>query len=62
MAIDWTSLFTKYRGKWVALEKDESTVISSGATAKIAFDEAKSKGFDDPILTKMPTDLLPLVG
>ena len=36
MAKDWTHLFENYRGKWVALAKDEITVIGSGASAKEA--------------------------
>lgn len=34
MAKDWTHLFEKYCGKWVALADDETTVVASGATAK----------------------------
>jgi hypothetical protein len=34
--IDWTHLFEKYRGKWVALADDEVTVLGSSATAKEA--------------------------
>lgn len=36
MAKDWTHLFENYRGKWVALAEDDTTVIASGATAKEA--------------------------
>ncbi|TSC90099.1 MAG: hypothetical protein G01um10145_203 [Microgenomates group bacterium Gr01-1014_5] len=61
-AIDWTNIYRKYKGLWVALKDDEKTVISSGKTAKSAWDKAKSKGFSMPILTKMPSRLLPYVG
>ncbi|HLD25985.1 MAG TPA: DUF5678 domain-containing protein [Candidatus Andersenbacteria bacterium] len=60
MAKNWTKLFKKYRGQWVALETNEITVISSGATAKIAYNEALKKGHQKPILTHVPSDLLPL--
>lgn len=61
-AIDWSEIYKKYKGKWVALEDDEKTVVSSGDTAKEALEAAKQKGFTNPILTKMPSDLLPFVG
>jgi hypothetical protein len=62
MAIDWTKIFNKYKGLWVALKDDEKTVISSGKTAKEAWDKAKKTGYEKPILTKMPTKIIPYVG
>ena len=62
MAIDWTKIFQKYKGKWVALKDDEKTVVASGSTAKEAWERAQSKGFKKPILTRMPTKLIPYVG
>lgn len=62
MAIDWTNLFKRYKGKWVALESDEMTVISSGKTAKTAYEKAIKSGHDKPILTHVPNDLMPYVG
>ena len=42
--IDWTHLFQQYRGKWVALSaKDDTTVVSSGNTAREAFEAASKK-------------------
>lgn len=61
-AIDWSEIYKKYKGQWVALEEDEVTVISSGATAKVAYDKALKKGYKNPILTHMPKDLMPYVG
>ena len=61
-AIDWTKIFRKYKGQWVALKDDEKTVISSGRTAKSALDKAKRKGYLIPILTKMPDRLISYVG
>lgn len=61
-AVDWSGIFAKYKGKWVALKDDEKTVISAGDTAQEALQEARKKGFNNPTLTKMPSDLLPLVG
>lgn len=62
MAIDWTKLFKKYKGMWIALEDDEVTVISTGATAKVALDKAKKSGNNNPILFRVPNKVLPLIG
>lgn len=60
--IDWTKIYQKYKGLWVALKDDEKTVISSGRTAISALEKAKKKGHKMPILTKMPTRLISYVG
>ncbi|MDP3724046.1 MAG: DUF5678 domain-containing protein [bacterium] len=62
MAIDWTKIFQTYKGKWIALKADERTVISSGKTAKEAWEKAQKKGFQKPILSRMPKKLIPYVG
>lgn len=61
-AIDWTDIFKKYKGLWVALEDDEHTVISSGKTAKEAWEKAIKSGHDKPILTRMPEEIVPYIG
>lgn len=62
MAIDWTKIYQKYKGLWVALQKDEKTVIASGRTAKEAWERARRRGFEKPILTRMPNRLVTYVG
>ncbi len=62
MAIDWTTIYKKYRGLWVALEDDEKTVIAAGKTAKEAWEKARGKGHAKPILTRMPERLVAYVG
>jgi hypothetical protein len=62
MAIDWSQIFKKYKGLWVALKDDEKTVVASGKTAKEAWQKAQKRGFAKPILTRMPTKLIPYVG
>lgn len=61
-AIDWTDIYKKYKGLWVALKQDEKTVIASGKTAKDAWAKALEKGFHKPILTRMPSKLMTYVG
>ena len=62
MAIDWTNIYKKYKGLWVALADDEKTVIAFGETAKDALEEAKKKGCKNPTLSKMPERLVTYVG
>lgn len=62
MAIDLTNIYKKYKGLWVALKADKVTVVASGQTVSEALSEAKTKGFDDPILFKVPTRIIPQIG
>lgn len=62
MAIDWTKIYKKYKGLWVALADDEITVLGSGKTLKEALNKAKKNGYVDPILTRMPENLVAYVG
>lgn len=52
--IDWTKIYKKYKGLWVALMDDERTVISSGKTLKETAHKAEAKGFTKPIFMKVP--------
>jgi predicted RNase H-like HicB family nuclease len=62
MAIDWTKIYNKYKGKWVALAEDEKTVIAAGSTLKEALTKARKASNVEPILTRIPEDLQPFVG
>lgn len=62
MAIDWTKIYNKYKGLWVALKDDEKTVVASGKTAKEAWNKAQEKNCKKPILTYMPEELATYVG
>lgn len=61
-AIDWTTLYKKYQGLWVALKDDERTVVSAHKIARKAFEEAKQKGYEHPIMTRVPEDLQAFAG
>ena len=61
-AIDWTELFKKYRGQWVALKDDQVTVIAAGSDLKQVREAAAEKGYRDPIFHRVPTELTYLVG
>ena len=62
MAINWTDIFNRYKGLWVALDDDEETVVAFGETAGDALKEAQKKGFKNPILSHMPENLITYVG
>ena len=62
MAIDWTQIYEKYKGLWVALKHDQKTVVGSGSTPREAYNEAKLNGYEQPILTLMPENLMPFIG
>lgn len=60
--IDWTHIYKKYKGLWVALKDDEKTVISSGKTLKETATKAKKSGFDNPIFFRVPARIIPYIG
>ena len=53
---DWTQLFENYRGKWVALAEDETTVLAAADGAKEAH-AAALKFTSLPILHQGPETL-----
>ena len=55
-ATNWTHLFEQYRGKWVALADDETTVLAAGESAKEAH-TAALKHSRLPILYHVPETL-----
>jgi len=61
-AIDWTNIYQDYKGLWVALKDDEITVVGSGKTLREALESARKKGFHDPIMHRVPTEVIPYVG
>ncbi|PIR91811.1 hypothetical protein COX74_02995 [bacterium (Candidatus Gribaldobacteria) CG_4_10_14_0_2_um_filter_41_16] len=62
MAIDWTKIYKKYKGLWVALKKDEKTIVASGETIKEALEKAKARGYEKPIMFRVPTEIMPYIG
>jgi len=62
MVKDWTKIQKKYRGLWVALAKDEKTVMGSGKTLRQAIEQSKKRGYEDPIMARMPTEVIPYIG
>ena len=52
-AMNRTKIFEKYQNKWVALTSDDK-IISAGTTIKEVLAKAIKKGFEDPVIAKMP--------
>ena len=50
MPKDWTDIFNRYRGMWLAFDEDEETVLAAAKTSKEALADAIAKGFSMPIL------------
>lgn len=62
MPIDWTKVYKKYAGFWVALDKGEKIIVAYDKVAKKAFEKAQKKGIKIPILFKVPTEVVPYIG
>jgi len=62
IAINWTNIYKRYKGLWVALLDDEKTVVGSGKTAEQALGESQKKGHAEPILMRMPKSLTAYIG
>ena len=62
MPIDWTKIYKEYKGLWVAIKDDQITVIASGKSLVEALDNSKKKGYTNPILTRMPDELVAFAG
>ena len=62
MSIDWTEIYNNHKGRWIALEDDEQTVVGSGESAREVLDRARANGCAEPIVTRQPLELIPFVG
>ncbi len=62
MVIDWTDIYKQYKGLWVAMLDDEQTVVGSGETLNQALERAKRNGHDNPIVMRVPTEVMPYIG
>ena len=62
MPINWTNLQKKYKGLWIALAKNEKTVLAYGKTAKEALRKSKLKTDQTPFLARMPEKVSSFVG
>ncbi|MFA6273867.1 MAG: DUF5678 domain-containing protein [Candidatus Paceibacterota bacterium] len=62
MSKDWSKIYKKYKGLWVALAHDEVTVLSSDKKLSEAIVKAQKKGNKDPIMMRVPDNMNAYVG
>ena len=61
-ARDFTWVYKKYKGKWVALTLDEKKVVASAPTLKKVLELSGKKGHKHPVVMRIPMETLPFVG
>jgi len=59
--IDLRHVYKKHKGLWVALIND-TKVISADKSVRNVVEQAKKKGYQNPLLFKVPKNDLPFVG
>jgi hypothetical protein len=59
--IDLSQVYKNYKGLWVALVND-TQVISADKSVRKVVEDAKKKGYEKPLLFKVPKNDLPFVG
>jgi hypothetical protein len=62
MAKNWAEIIKKYKGQWVALAEDETTVVAASKDAQKAYAQAQKKGVKVPIMFSVPIEVKPHVG
>jgi hypothetical protein len=55
-AIDMTPIIKKYPGYFVALSYNRKKVLGKGHTAEEAIEEAKRKGYKNPLIVKIANE------
>ncbi len=59
--IDLRHVYKKYKELWVALIND-TEVVSANKSVRKVVKQAKKKGYENPLLFKVPKNDLPFVG
>lgn len=62
MSVELSHVVKRYGGKWVGLKDDQRTVVAAGRTVGAVLKRARERGYDDPILYKVPKKPRPYVG
>ncbi len=62
MSIDWSGVYKKYAGKWVAFADDEKTVLASDSKLGRVLELSAKKGEKDPIVHRVPDEVVTFVG
>ena len=59
---DWSKIYKKYKGLWVALLEDGITVVGSGKTLRDARRVAEKKGHPETYAMFVPKETFTFVG
>lgn len=62
MTKNFTPIYKKYMGQWVAMSDGFNKVVASGSSAKIVYKKAKNLGYEVPNLFKVPSNLNAYIG
>lgn len=62
MTKDFTPIYKKFKGKWVAMNDGFNAVVASGSDAKKVYKKAKDMGYEIPNLFKVPLNLNVYIG
>jgi Family of unknown function (DUF5678) len=60
--LDRTQIAKRFGGKWIAFKADRKTVVATGTTVRGALEAARTKGYSQPVITRMPKTLRSFVG
>ncbi|PIS14212.1 hypothetical protein COT65_00225 [Candidatus Shapirobacteria bacterium CG09_land_8_20_14_0_10_47_13] len=60
--MDFTKIYQKYKGLWIALSSDERRVVGKGKTVNVAVRLAQKSGVRTPFLFKVPMKIIPCAG
>jgi hypothetical protein len=60
--INWTKIYEKYQGLWVALSEGDEMVVGSGTSPKEALDQAQRNGFSNAAITFVPEEMVIFAG
>ncbi|HEY4517056.1 MAG TPA: hypothetical protein VJG64_03875 [Candidatus Paceibacterota bacterium] len=62
MENDWTNIYKKYKGLWVALLEDQITAAGRGKTLQDARREAEKNGHKETYAMFVPEEMFDFVG
>ena len=62
MTKDFTPIYKKYKGKWVAMNDGFTKVIVAGTTSSSVYQKARKQGYKIPNIFRVPSSLNAYIG
>lgn len=62
MTKDFTPIYKRYKGRWVAMDDGFAKVVVSGQTSSTVYQKAKKKGYKIPNVFRVPSNLNAFIG